>query len=112
LTKRRRRPFKACQIVRLDDAVAVVADHMGAAKKGLAALVIEWDDGPREAHHRHIAGELVQATGKPGRWRRTSGTSMLRRWPALSPKSRLEYHVPFLAHAALEPMNCTAHVDA
>src|SRR5260221_13923867 len=34
------------QIIRLDDAVAVVADHMGAAKKGLAALVIEWDDGP------------------------------------------------------------------
>src|SRR3954454_19241318 len=34
------------QIVRLDDAVAVVADHMGAAKKGLAALVVEWDDGP------------------------------------------------------------------
>jgi isoquinoline 1-oxidoreductase beta subunit len=32
------------QIVRLDDAVAVVADHMGAAKKGLAALKIEWDD--------------------------------------------------------------------
>src|SRR5207248_6347607 len=34
------------QIVRLDDCVAVVADHMGAAKKGLAALKIEWDDGP------------------------------------------------------------------
>src|SRR5262249_55641865 len=34
------------QIVQLDDAVAVVADHMGAAKKGLAALKIEWDDGP------------------------------------------------------------------
>jgi len=34
------------QIVKLDDAVAVVADHMGAAKKGLAALKIEWDDGP------------------------------------------------------------------
>ena len=34
------------QIVRLDDAVAVVADHMGAAKKGLEALKIEWDDGP------------------------------------------------------------------
>src|SRR6266853_3075664 len=30
------------QVVRLVDAVAVVADHMGAAKKGLAALVIEW----------------------------------------------------------------------
>ena len=34
------------QIVQLDDAVAVIADHMGAAKKGLAALVIEWDGGP------------------------------------------------------------------
>src|SRR6185437_12159204 len=34
------------QIVRLDNAVAVVADHMGAAKKGLAALAIEWDEGP------------------------------------------------------------------
>jgi isoquinoline 1-oxidoreductase beta subunit len=34
------------QIVRLDDAVAVVADHMWAARKGLAALRIEWDDGP------------------------------------------------------------------
>src|SRR4029077_7869224 len=33
------------QIGRLDDAVAVVADHMGAAKKGLEALKIEWDDG-------------------------------------------------------------------
>src|SRR3954463_1117151 len=33
------------QVVRLDDAVAVVADHMGAAKKGLQALTIEWDSG-------------------------------------------------------------------
>src|SRR5262249_51601031 len=55
------------QIVRLDDAVAVVADHMGAAKKGLAALVIEWDDGP---HARlttgDIAAELENAMLKPG----------------------------------------------
>src|ERR1700720_1652113 len=34
------------QIVRLDDAVAGVAGHMGAAKKGLAALVIEGGGGP------------------------------------------------------------------
>jgi isoquinoline 1-oxidoreductase beta subunit len=43
------------QIVRLDDAVAVVADHMGAAKKGLAALKIEWDDGP----HANLATEEI-----------------------------------------------------
>ena len=34
------------QVVRLDDAVAVVADHMWAAKQGLSALDIRWDDGP------------------------------------------------------------------
>ena len=55
------------QIVRLDDAVAVVADHMGAAKKGLAALAIEWDDGPHaKLNTDAIAGELEQATLKAG----------------------------------------------
>jgi isoquinoline 1-oxidoreductase beta subunit len=51
------------QIVRLDDAVAVIADHMGAAKKGLAALVIEWDDGPHaKLGIEEIVGELEKAT--------------------------------------------------
>ncbi len=55
------------QIVRLDDAVAVVADHMGAAKKGLAALVIEWDDGPHaKLDTGAILGELEQATRNAG----------------------------------------------
>src|SRR4051794_36729629 len=51
------------QIVRLDDAVAVVADHMGAAKKGLAALNVEWDDGPHaKLNTDEIASELEKAT--------------------------------------------------
>jgi isoquinoline 1-oxidoreductase beta subunit len=51
------------QIVRLDDAVAVVADHMGAAKKGLAALKVEWDQGPHATlSTEEIARELDQAT--------------------------------------------------
>src|SRR5258705_8072748 len=55
------------QIVQLDDAIAVVADHMGAAKKGLAALVIEWDDGPHaKLNTQEIAGELEKATLNPG----------------------------------------------
>ena len=55
------------QIVRLDDAVAVVADHMGAAKKGLAALVVEWDDGPHaKLSTKESLDELEQATLKPG----------------------------------------------
>ena len=59
------------QIVRLDDAVAVVADHMGAAKKGLAALMIAWDDGPerqaRYGRHRTGARECDRLTRGRGR---------------------------------------------
>ena len=55
------------QIVRLDDAVDVVADHMGAAKKGLAALVIEWDDGPHaKLDTKEIVGKLEKATLNSG----------------------------------------------
>ena len=55
------------QIVRLDDAVAVVADHMGAAKKGLAALKIEWDDGPHaKLSTDDIASALEKATLNSG----------------------------------------------
>ena len=58
------------QIVRLDDAVAVVADHMGAAKKGLAALKIGWDDGPHaKLNTGDVAAELEKATLFSGRGR-------------------------------------------
>jgi len=53
------RAVPACaRFVRLDDAVAVVADHMWAAKKGLAALQIEWDEGPnaKVSHSGHRGG--------------------------------------------------------
>ncbi len=55
------------QIVKLEDAIAVVADHMGAAKKGLEALVVEWDDGPHaKLNTKEIVGELEKATLSPG----------------------------------------------
>src|SRR5262245_23021315 len=62
------------QIVRLDDAVAVVADHMGAAKKGLEALKVEWDDGAHAGlSTKDIALELAQATLKTGAVAQTIG---------------------------------------
>ena len=98
------------QIVQLDDAVAVVADHMGAAKKGLSALVIEWDDGPNAALTTEaIAAELEEATLKPGAVAQNIGDvgSAL---STAATKVEATYQVPFLAHAAMEPMNCTVHV--
>jgi isoquinoline 1-oxidoreductase beta subunit len=98
------------QIVRLDDAVAVVADHMGAAKKGLAALVIEWDDGPHaKLDTQKIADELEKATLQPGAVAQNIGDTDKALASAVT-KVEATYQVPFLAHATMEPMNCTVHV--
>ena len=98
------------QIVQLDDAVAVVADHMGAAKKGLAALKIEWDDGPHaKLNTDHIAQQLATATLSAGAVAQNIGDAE-KAMAAAVIKVEAIYQVPFLAHATLEPMNCTAHV--
>jgi isoquinoline 1-oxidoreductase beta subunit len=98
------------QIVRLDDAVAVVADHMGAAKKGLAALKIEWDDGPHaKLNTDAIARELEQATLNPGAVAQNIGDIDKAMAGAVT-KVEATYQLPFLAHATMEPMNCTVHV--
>ena len=98
------------QIVRLDDAVAVVADHMAAAKKGLAALVIEWDDGPHaKLSTEDVAAELEEATLKSGPVAQNIGDVDAAMARAVT-KVEATYHAPFLAHATMEPMNCTVHV--
>ena len=97
------------QIVRLDDAVAVVADHMGAAKKGLDALKIEWDDGAHATlKTTDIGRELEQATLKPGAVAQTIGDAD-KAIASAATKIEATYEIPFLAHATMEPMNCTVH---
>jgi isoquinoline 1-oxidoreductase beta subunit len=98
------------QIVRLDDAVAVVADHMGAAKKGLAALKIEWDDGPHaKLTTEEIARELESATLNSGAVAQNIGDAD-KAMASAATKVEATYQAPFLAHATMEPMNCTVHV--
>jgi isoquinoline 1-oxidoreductase subunit beta len=98
------------QVVRLDDAVAVVADHMGAAKKGLAALKIEWDEGPHaKLATRDVADALEKATLSPGAVAQNIG-NVNKAMAGATTKVEASYHLPFLAHATMEPMNCTVHV--
>jgi isoquinoline 1-oxidoreductase beta subunit len=98
------------QIVKLDDAVAVVADHTGAAKKGLAALVIEWDNGPNAALSTDdIVRDLEKGTLEPGAVAQNVGDVGTALAKAVTRVDAI-YQVPFLAHAAMEPMNCTVHV--
>jgi len=98
------------QIVRLEDAVAVLADHMWAATQGLVALVIRWDDGPNaKLSTADIVQGLARASQTAGVTARRDGdlTSAL---VGAAKKVEAVYESPFLAHVTMEPMNCTVHV--
>ena len=98
------------QIVQLEDAVAVVADHMGAANKGLAALNVVWDAGPNaRLTTADIVRDLDTASQKPGAVARKGGNVEMA-FAGATKKIDAIYQAPFLAHAAMEPMNCTVHV--
>src|SRR2546422_36444 len=98
------------QVVRLDDAVAVVADHMWAAKQGLAALDIRWDEGPNaKLSTADIVQQLAAASEKAGVVARNEGDASKALAGAVR-KVEAVYEVPFLAHATMEPVNCTVQV--
>jgi isoquinoline 1-oxidoreductase subunit beta len=96
------------KIVVLDDLVAVVGDHMWAAKKGLDALQIEWDEG---AHARLSSSDIWQdlrtASEKDGVVARSDGD--IAKGLATGEKVEAAYELPFLAHATMEPLNATVH---
>jgi isoquinoline 1-oxidoreductase beta subunit len=97
------------QVVVLDDLVAVVGDTNWAAQKGLAALAITWNDGPNaNVDSAQIWQDLRQASTKKGATAKAIGDAD----KGLSDGDRLEaaYELPFLAHATMEPLNCTVHI--
>jgi isoquinoline 1-oxidoreductase subunit beta len=97
------------QIVVLEDLVAVVGDHMWAAKTGLDALKITWDEGPNaKINSADIWADLRAASKKDGAVAKTVGD--IAKGLAQGERVDAEYEMPFLAHATMEPMNCTVHV--
>ena len=98
------------QVVRLDNAVAVVGDHMWAAKQGLAALDIDWDEGPNaKVSTTDIVRQMEIASLRPGVVARQEG-DVAKALESSAKKIEAVYEMPFLAHATMEPMNCTVHV--
>jgi isoquinoline 1-oxidoreductase beta subunit len=97
------------QVVVLDDLVAVVGDHMWAAKKGLDALKLMWDPGPYgHVDSALIWKEIAKASERTGLVAKKIGDAD----KALAEGEKFErhYQMPFLAHATMEPINCTVHL--
>ena len=99
------------QIIVLDDLVAVVGDHTWAAKKGLDALVITWNEGTNaKVSSADIWDDLRAASKKDGVVAKSVGD--IAKGLAQGDRVDGEYELPFLAHAPMEPLNCTVHVTA
>jgi isoquinoline 1-oxidoreductase beta subunit len=89
-----------------DSAVAVVADSVWGAMEGRRVLNVTWDEGPnKDLNTAAVMASLKQAASKKpanlflaGDPAKTSGR-----------KISAEYQLPFMAHAPMEPGNCTAH---
>ena len=98
------------QVVRLDNAVAVVGAHMWAAKQGLGALRIQWNEGLYAGlSTADIVRQLEGASQAPGAVARQDG-DVASAMASAATRVEAVYQLPFLAHATMEPVNCTVHV--
>jgi isoquinoline 1-oxidoreductase beta subunit len=98
------------QVVRIENAVAVVGENMWAAMQGLAALDIDWDDGPNaKISSADIVQKMATDSQKQGVVGRKDG-DVAKGLKGAPKKIEAVYELPFLAHAAMEPMNCTMNV--
>ncbi len=94
----------------ISSGVAVIADNTWAAFQGKRALEVEWDEGATARQSDSgIWRAFAAAAERAGDVVRSDGdvNSALAR---ASRTTEAVYHAPYLAHACMEPMNCTAHV--
>ncbi|GAA0562854.1 xanthine dehydrogenase family protein molybdopterin-binding subunit [Chitinophaga japonensis] len=100
------------QVVAIPGAVAVLGDHYWAAKKGRDALQVQWDLGEGAGIDSDaLLAELRQRADKGGLTATQAGNPD----EALGRCAHVveaEYYQPFLAHAPMEPLNCTVRLSA
>ncbi|WP_109482809.1 xanthine dehydrogenase family protein molybdopterin-binding subunit [Paraburkholderia sp. C35] len=98
------------QIVKIDNGVAVIGDHTWAAKRGAAALKITWNEGAGSAvSMKTIVGDMEKASQGNGAVARKDG-DVTNAFAQAKTRVDAVYQQPFLAHATMEPINCTVHV--
>jgi isoquinoline 1-oxidoreductase beta subunit len=99
------------QVVQISTGVAVVADNYWSASRGAQALEITWDEGPlAKLTTAEILARYKDLAQKPGKVARNDGNADA----AMTSSKAFErtFEAPFLAHATMEPMNCTADYRA
>lgn len=100
------------KVVATVSGVAVIADHYWQARKARAALKVTWDAGANATlDSAKIAATLKTGAANAGKPARQDGDAAAALGKAAK-VLRATYNLPLLAHATLEPQNCTADVKA
>lgn len=100
------------KVLKLDNAVCVVGQHMWAAMQGLKAAAPTWDDGPfAKVSAQDLRASMAKAAEADGLVAGQHG-DVKAAWDKASLRLISTYRLPFLSHAPMEPINCTAHVTA
>ena len=98
-------------VVQITNGVAVVADNYWSASRGAQALEVTWDEGPlAKLTSADILAKYRELAQQPGKVARNDGNADAT--IASSKSFERTFEAPFLAHATMEPMNCTADVRA
>ncbi len=97
-------------VIQLANGIAIVGNHFWAVKKGRDVLEAEWEPGANPASTEALGTqfrELAKTAGLPAK--KAANVEAIK---SASKTIVAEYEVPFLAHAPMEPLNCTVEVRA
>lgn len=98
------------EVVELNAGIGVCADTLDAAWKGRDALAVRWNRGEHpDMNSETLERIFAQHLDKAGITARNVGNEE-RAMRQATKKMRATYILPYLSHATMEPMNCTAHV--
>ncbi|WP_233559915.1 xanthine dehydrogenase family protein molybdopterin-binding subunit [Oleomonas cavernae] len=99
------------KVVRVDETVAVIADHTGAARKGLAALNPQWTGGASTYSTADLVGDLDKAIAGGAVVASNQG-DVKNALSAAAKTLEARYEAPLLAHGTMEPMTCAVQITA
>ncbi len=99
------------RVTQISSGMAVVADDTWAALQGRRALEVTWDEGPNASlSSEDISRTLKEAARSEGTALRDDGDAQTALERAAK-KLTAAYEVPYLDHATMQPMSCTAQVQ-
>ncbi len=100
-------------VVQVDNGVAVVAKTFWAAKIGRDALTVEWDfDGVAKPNSAELRKAYLDTAKTPGAIAKAGNVGSLKSAATAAKTVTAEFELPYLAHAPMEPLNCTVSVAA